>query len=286
MADLAVWPTDGADGSVSSEARWRKMARLWVPSGVDVSPLGVGGAGALAPTLVAGPTINVAIGGCWLDGHYAELTTPASVPATANGLLVVRFTPADNHAELLFRDAAVLPPTQTAVTWELAIASMAAGALTDRRMRNGSPPTFPNYATLKALYPTAPDGFQAVTLDDGRTYTFRAAAFTYTPPGVAAPANRWETIVMASFSKSTDASGLINVTAADLGVDGIIHGTGHAGWDASAPPARNFGTFVRWTAATNLQFCSWKISATSAGTLTLNTSVALNVTAHALCWRI
>src|SRR4029077_6726774 len=127
-----VWPTDGADGSVSSEARWRKMARLWVPSGVDDSPLGIGGTNPLAPTLVAGPTINVTIGSCWLDGHFAELATPASVPATANGLLVVRFTPADNHAELLYRDTATVP-TQTLATWELPIAQMTAGALTDLR---------------------------------------------------------------------------------------------------------------------------------------------------------
>ncbi len=129
MADLAVWPTDGAgpggDGSVSSEARWRKMARLWVPSGVR-------GAGDLVPTLVAGPTINVTVGQCWLDGHYAELLTPASVAATANGLLCVRFTGADNHAELLYRDAATLL-TQTDPTWELPIAQMVAGALRDIR---------------------------------------------------------------------------------------------------------------------------------------------------------
>jgi len=133
MPDLTVWPTDGADGAVSSEARWRKMARLWIPSGVDASPLGLGAPTGLAPTLAAGPVINVAIGAAWLDGHYAELATPASIPATANGLLVVRFTPADNHAELLYRDAATLP-TQTLATWELPIAQMTAGALTDKRV--------------------------------------------------------------------------------------------------------------------------------------------------------
>lgn len=138
MPDLAVWPTDGAgpggDGSVSSEARWRKMARLWIPNGVDASLLGVGGgAGALAPTLQAGPAIAVAPGSCWLDGHYAEMTAGATVPASANGLLVVRFTPADNHAELLYRDAAT-DPTRTLATWELPIAQMTAGAMADRRV--------------------------------------------------------------------------------------------------------------------------------------------------------
>jgi len=130
VPDLTVWPTDGADGSVSSEARWRKMARIWVPSVVDGSLLGL--AGQLVPTLAAGPTINVTAGACWLDGHYAELATPASIPATANGLLVVRFTPADNHAELLYRDAATTC-TMTLATWELPIARMLAGALQDIR---------------------------------------------------------------------------------------------------------------------------------------------------------
>jgi len=125
MPDLSVWPTDGADGSVSTELRWRKMARLWVPSGVV--PTG------LVPALIAGPAITVTVGAAWIDGHYAELVTPATVPVTANGLLVVRFTPADNRAELLWRDGATVP-TQTDPTWELPIAKMTAGAITDLRM--------------------------------------------------------------------------------------------------------------------------------------------------------
>lgn len=142
MPDLAVWPTDGADGSVSSEARWRKMARLWVPSGV-AQP------GDLTPTLAAGPTINVTTGACWLDGHYAEMTAPASVPATANGLLVVRFTPADNHAELLYRDG-VSSPTQTDPQWELPISQMTAGAMSDRRV-GASPGGAPIVTALPAF---------------------------------------------------------------------------------------------------------------------------------------
>jgi len=285
MADLAVWPTDGSgpggDGSVSSEARWRKMARGWVPSGVDQSPLGVGGGvGALAPTLAAGPAIQVAAGSCWLDGHYAELAAPATIPASANGLLVVRFTPADNHAELLYRDAAVLPPTQTLATWELALASMAAGAMTDRRVgwRPGSPPCYPNYATLKALWPgtgvaspaagtVPPDGYQAVTLDDGRTWTFRAAAFTYTPPGAAVPASRWETQVYAAVSKATASDGIATISAADVALDGIVYGMGHGGWDAGAPPT--FGAMARWTNLGAFQMRLWSVSGVSAGTLTV-----------------
>ena len=84
MAVLTGWPTDGAEGSVSSEARWRKMARLWAPSGVVTG---------LVPTLGSG-VINVTAGSAWVDGHYCELTSPASETNSANGLLVVRFTPA------------------------------------------------------------------------------------------------------------------------------------------------------------------------------------------------
>jgi hypothetical protein len=264
------------------------MARGWVPSGVDQSPLGLaGGATALAPTLVAGPTINVALGGCWLDGHYAELTAPAAIPASANGLLVVRFTPSDNHAELLYRDAAALPPTQTLATWELAIASMAAGVIADRRIgwRAGSPPVFPNYATLKALYPTAPDGFQATTLDDGRTYTFRAAAYTDPVTSIAAPSNRWETSVWKAFLKATDAGGLLNVGMTECGLDGFLSCVGHAGWDSAASPNTFFGAIGRLNSMTTFSYKLWNV--TGAGALALKVSSAqVTVTIWAYGWRV
>ena len=83
MPDMtAVWPTDQSPGNVSSEARWRKMARMWATSGVDDSPLAV--AGRLAPTLAAGPIINVAAGACWVDGHYCELNPGTAIPAISD----------------------------------------------------------------------------------------------------------------------------------------------------------------------------------------------------------
>jgi len=285
----AVWPTDQSPGNVSSEARWRKMARMWATSGVDDSPLAV--AGRLAPTLAAGPIINVAAGACWVDGHYCELNPGTAIPATANGVLVVRFTPADGRSQLVYVDAATLPPTQTAATWELAIASMAAGALTDRRMflRAGAPPCFPNFATLKALYPATappPDGYQATTLDDGRTYTFRSAAFTYTPPGAAAPANRWECTFYATVTKTTGATdGITTIGVADCNVDGFIHVGGHGGWDAAAPPNLNHASHARWVNAGALQMRAWNVSATSAGSLAVRLNSSLNFTVWGLGWR-
>src|SRR5215510_10942152 len=126
MPDMDVWPTDGAAGSVSSELRWRKMARLWTNTGVE-------NLATLTPTLAAGPVVNVTAGRCWVDGHLCELTAPAAVPVTAGpGILVVRFTPADNHAELVYRDG-VSVPTQTDATFEMPLILMSGGSMFERR---------------------------------------------------------------------------------------------------------------------------------------------------------
>ena len=120
------WPTDAGDGSVSTEERWRKMAQLWAPSGVVDGYLD-----RLDPDL-SGSTVTVGPGGAWIDGHYAEQLTSSSVAVTSNGLVVIRFTPADNVFELLYRDGATTP-TQTDATWELPLAQMTGGAMTDLR---------------------------------------------------------------------------------------------------------------------------------------------------------
>lgn len=126
MPLLTGWPTDAGDGSVSTEERWRKMAQLWAPSGVVDGYLD-----RLDPDL-SGSTVTVGAGGAWIDGHYAEQLTSSSVSVTSNGLVVIRFTPADNVFELLYRDGATTP-TQTDATWELPIAQMSGGAMTDLR---------------------------------------------------------------------------------------------------------------------------------------------------------
>ncbi|HKX72315.1 MAG TPA: hypothetical protein VJM75_13850 [Acidimicrobiales bacterium] len=127
MVAMSVWPTDGADGSVASEARWRKMGRLWSPSGVVA---GVGGE--LKPTL-AMPNLTVQSGAAWVDGHYTELATNQVLTATANGLAIVRFDPAANSAELLWRDGVSTPTQNPTGTWELPIAKTVGSVLTDLR---------------------------------------------------------------------------------------------------------------------------------------------------------
>jgi hypothetical protein len=129
MVMMSVWPTDAADGSVASEARWRKMARTWAPSGVVA-----GQGGEMAPSL-AGTNLTVRSGACWVDGHYCELGGDQVLTVTANGLAVVRFDPAANSAELIYRDGATTPNQNPTGTWEQPIAKLAGSALSDQRGR-------------------------------------------------------------------------------------------------------------------------------------------------------
>lgn len=133
MVAMNVWPTDAADGSVSSEARWRKMARYWAPTGVL---LGTGSE--MVPTL-AYPNLTVKAGACWVDGHYCELTGDQVLAVTPNGLAVVRFDPAANSAQLLYLDGVTQPAQSPTGTFEVAIAQIIGSALTDRRRPVGAP---------------------------------------------------------------------------------------------------------------------------------------------------
>jgi hypothetical protein len=127
MVAMNVWPTDASDGSVATEARWRKMGRIWQRSGVIA-----GQGGELAPSLVF-PNLTVQAGAAWVDGHYCELLGSQVLTVTANGIVVVRFDPAANTAELLYRDGATTPTQNPTGTWELLIAQVSGSALVDQR---------------------------------------------------------------------------------------------------------------------------------------------------------
>lgn len=177
MALMTVWPTDAADGSVSSEARWRLMARQWLPSGCCA---GVGGD--MAPSL-AGSNLTVAAGAAWVDGHYCELAGSQVLATTVNGLAVVRFDPAANTAELLYRDGATIPTQNIGGLWEQPIAKIAASALTDvRALVNANTPTrFPN-TTARDLWANRPSGVRCITTDTNTTWFWNGTAWIYTPP--------------------------------------------------------------------------------------------------------
>lgn len=150
MVAMNVWPTDAADGSVASEARWRKMARTWTPSAVVA---GVGGA--FVPSLTY-PNLTIQAGAAWVDGHFCELLSSQVLTVTANGLAVVRFDPAANTAELLYRDAVSVPAQSPTGVWEMPVARISGSALTDVRpivLADGGL----NFATVAArdmAYPT------------------------------------------------------------------------------------------------------------------------------------
>lgn len=180
MVAMNVWPTDAADGAVTSEARWRKMGRLWTPTGV-AGAVSTG----LLPTL-AFPNLTVKAGACWVDGHYCELLGDQVLAVTANGLAVVRFDPAANTAQLLYLDGATVPGQSPTGVYELAIAKISGSALVDLRpIVTASSLTFPSIAARDA-YP-AVNGDVAVVA--GTIYT-RAAGVWSAVGGPGAPSFR------------------------------------------------------------------------------------------------
>lgn len=127
MVAMNVWPTDAVDGSVSSEARWRKMARGWQSTGVNA------GTGAdMVPTL-AYPNLTVKAGSAWVDGAYCELLGDQVLAVTPNGLCVVRFDPAANTAQLLYLDGVTTPSQSPTGVFEMPIALISGSVLTDAR---------------------------------------------------------------------------------------------------------------------------------------------------------
>lgn len=152
MVAMNVWPTDASSGSVANEARWRKMARHWAPSGVCA---GVGGV--LAPTL-AGLNLTVKSGAAWVDGHFCELAADTVLAVTANGIAVIRFDPAANTAELLWRDAVTAPAQNPTGTWELPIAATTGSALTDLRVFATTVQAAPYAALVTAAWSNAAPG--------------------------------------------------------------------------------------------------------------------------------
>ena len=103
------------------------MGRHWTPTGVLA---GVGGE--LKPTL-AGTNLTVADGAAWVDGHFAELLGTQVLTVTANGLAVVRFDPAANSAELVYRDGVSTPTQSPTGVYEMPVAQIIGSALADRR---------------------------------------------------------------------------------------------------------------------------------------------------------
>ena len=133
------------------------MGRHWTPTGVLA---GVGGQ--MKPTL-AGTNLTVLDGAAWVDGHYCELLGAQVLTVTANGIAVVRFDPAANTAELVWRDAITTPSQSPTGVYEMLVASTTGSALKDRRslVRAGQPQ--PNGVEMYNAGTTYLDRIQWVT---------------------------------------------------------------------------------------------------------------------------
>ena len=128
MVAMTVWPTDAADGSVANEARWRKMGRVWAPTGVVK---GIGGE--LKPSIVY-PNVTIKSGACWVDGHYCELAVDSVITVSGlSGLIVVRFDPVTNSAALVFYDDTLTPTQDPVGMFDLPLAWMNLQTLNDIR---------------------------------------------------------------------------------------------------------------------------------------------------------
>jgi hypothetical protein len=159
MVAISVWPTDAADGAVTSEARWRQMARFWAPTGVVQLD------NQWFATLV-GSVLTVGSGSAWVDGHFCENLSPITLTTTSNGLAVVRFTKATNVAEVVWRDAATTLQRNSSV-WELALWRRTAGVLEDMRVYVTAQPQAVASAAARAVnWPIAGSIEQGVRIWD------------------------------------------------------------------------------------------------------------------------
>jgi hypothetical protein len=92
------FPFDDGPGANTGMARWRRMAQLWLPSGVVR-----GVTGELGPNFfdAGAQTFHVAPGAVWAHGFYGEAVAGKAVPIPGNdGLLVARLRP-DTHDIIL-----------------------------------------------------------------------------------------------------------------------------------------------------------------------------------------
>jgi hypothetical protein len=124
------WPTDAGAGQVATEDRWVQMARLWTREGVVD-----GISGEMAPSFAAGQ-VTIQAGAAWINGHYAVNDAPVVVPTAANGLVVLRYTLAGNVFAIAFNSGATVP-TQTPAVYEIALADVTGGVMSDRRTMTG-----------------------------------------------------------------------------------------------------------------------------------------------------
>lgn len=154
MVAMTVWPTDGGDGVVATELRWRKMAHLFARSGV-VESIGQ----QMAPSL-SGTSLTIQPGAVWIMGAYCEISTPTTIDVSGGGIVVVRFTASTNTAELILRSGLLGPLVDApdGDQWEVAIYKYASGVGTDMRHFVNVRSDMQQFVLDNALNVTVPSG--------------------------------------------------------------------------------------------------------------------------------
>jgi microcystin-dependent protein len=121
--------TDGL-GAGATSTRWRLMARNWVQGGSGILQ---GYLQNCAPSLSGGTTVNIQPGAVWIDGFYGENTSPKAVTVSTNGMVVARMDPSNEKISFFFVAAQNAPTQNPAGIFELPIAQITGGVLTDIR---------------------------------------------------------------------------------------------------------------------------------------------------------
>lgn len=100
------YPFDAGAGAAVTETDWRRMARLFSPTGVETG---------LVVSAGTGSNVNVSAGSVYVDGHYYRTDATVAVPFTPNTLaqpqvvrVVARLDPTANAITLACTTTAVV----------------------------------------------------------------------------------------------------------------------------------------------------------------------------------
>ena len=126
---------------------------------------------------------------------------------------------------------------------------------------------FDNYAQVKAQWTAPPDGAVCVTVDDGRLYVRRAG--------------RWYTRASGTIASiASDSGATINVTAALVGLDGIVGGTVDAGFNADKTTWAFGQARYNASAPGSIQVALFKCSTATGGTLAMAVSTTITTLSY------
>lgn len=137
------FPWDKGFGTPASSAMWRKMASLWCADGV-LANYPTATPNSLSATL-AGGTVTVNPGACFIHGYYAEIQTAQNITGVGtNGTVLAKADLANENCLIYYKNGATdyAPPgtsnfatfyEQSANNWEIPLWLVSGSTLIDLR---------------------------------------------------------------------------------------------------------------------------------------------------------